>query len=191
MVLKVVKTNVSPWTTVTFTPKFTNLLYIHSLPSPFAHSFCHYLCAWLVNHRIRDWHLSPSIHHFPICLQHSASLIYQVSFHSTPTATLSVTEHGLVLLFLFFLHISHQAKQMRLLCSRNSTSREEKLLSELNRSLSTWSINTALCCTIIIFIIIIVIIVIIVINGGTPKRTTEFSLSRQARFHLCIMWIIC
>lgn len=102
MVLKVVKTNVSPWTTVTFTPKFTNLLYIHSLPSPFAHSFCHYLCAWLVNHRIRDWHLSPSIHHFPICLQHSASLIYQVSFHSTPTATLSVTEHGLVLLFLFF-----------------------------------------------------------------------------------------
>lgn len=37
----------------------------------------------------------------------------------------------------------------------------------------------------------IVITVIIVINGEGPKRTTEFSLSRQAGSHVCIMWTIC
>lgn len=73
----------------------------------------------------------------------------------------------------YFLHISSHAKQMRLLCSRNTTLRE-KLLSELNRSLSTQNINTALCC----IIIVIIIIVVVVINGEAPKSTMEFSLYR-------------
>lgn len=82
------------------------------------------------------------------------------------------------IIFIFFLHISCQAKQMRLLCSRNTTLRK-KLLSELNRSLGTQSIKTALCS--------IIIIVINVINGVAPKSSTEFSLYMQPRSHLCII----
>lgn len=97
------------WAQLLLVPNSPNCFKFNSLLYTLAHSFCHYLCAWPINHSITDWHLSTYIYHFSIFLQHLASLIYQVSFYSTPTATLSMTEQGLVLLFFIFyiFHIRH------------------------------------------------------------------------------------